>query len=110
MGNACGKGHAALDRPRLWLAWAGVLLLIAIASVPWPALAQSKTSTDAAALTFGILPIGGPSESLDAWRPMLKDMSHALHEPVHSLSVSTYDGLAEAIAGGFNYEVQHLTN
>lgn len=74
------------------------MLLIAIATAPSPVFAQSKTGTDAPALTFGILPIGGPSESLDAWRPMLKDMSHALHEPVHSLSVSTYEGLAEAIA------------
>ena len=49
-------------------------------------------------LTFGILPIGGPSESLDAWRPMLDDMSEALHRPIRSISVSTYEGLAEAIA------------
>lgn len=49
-------------------------------------------------MTFGILPIGGPSESLDAWRPMLDDMSHALHRPIRSISVSTYEGLAEAIA------------
>lgn len=50
------------------------------------------------ALTFGILPIGGPSESLAAWRPMLDDLSHTLGLPVHSLSVSTYEGLAEALA------------
>ncbi|MGC1550913.1 MAG: phosphate/phosphite/phosphonate ABC transporter substrate-binding protein [Rhodanobacter sp.] len=49
-------------------------------------------------LTFGILPIGGPSESLQAWQPMLDDMSHALHQPIRSISVSTYEGLAEAIA------------
>lgn len=49
-------------------------------------------------LTFGILPIGGPSESLNAWRPMLDDMSVALHRPIRSISVSTYEGLAQAIA------------
>lgn len=50
------------------------------------------------ALTFGILPIGGPTESLEAWRPMLDDLSHTLHLPIHSLSVSTYEGLGEAMA------------
>lgn len=50
------------------------------------------------ALTFGILPIGGPSESLAAWRPMLDDLSHTLHLPIRSLSVSTYEGLGEAMA------------
>lgn len=49
-------------------------------------------------LTFGILPIGGPSESLEAWRPMLEDLSKTLHLPIHSLSVSTYEGLGEAMA------------
>jgi len=50
------------------------------------------------ALTFGILPIGGPSESLTAWRPMLDDLSRILGLPVHSLSVSTYEGLAQALS------------
>jgi phosphonate transport system substrate-binding protein len=50
------------------------------------------------ALTFGILPIGGPSESLAAWRPMLDDLSRTLRLPVHSLSVSTYEGLGQAMA------------
>lgn len=49
-------------------------------------------------LTFGILPIGGPSESLEAWRPLLDDMGRALHRPVRSVSVSTYEGLAQALA------------
>lgn len=55
-------------------------------------------ATHIRALTFGILPIGGPSESLEAWRPLLDDLSHSLHLPVHSLSVSTYEGLAQAMA------------
>ncbi|MEO8810832.1 MAG: phosphate/phosphite/phosphonate ABC transporter substrate-binding protein [Rhodanobacter sp.] len=63
----------------------------------WPAMAVGQHgATDA--LTFGILPIGGPSESLAAWQPLLHDMSETLHRPVRSLSVSTYEGLAEAIA------------
>jgi phosphonate transport system substrate-binding protein len=49
-------------------------------------------------LTFGILPIGGPSESLEAWRPLLDDLGRAVHRPVRSVSVSTYEGLAQALA------------
>jgi phosphonate transport system substrate-binding protein len=65
----------------------------------WPLQATAPVEADQPRpLTFGILPIGGPSESLDAWRPMLDDMSHALHRPIRSISVSTYEGLAEAIA------------
>ena len=81
-----------------WLgsAWRVALCcLLALCSLP---LAAADKSKEAATLTFGILPIGGPSESLDAWRPMLDDMSTALHRPVRSLSVSTYEGLAQAIA------------
>jgi phosphonate transport system substrate-binding protein len=55
-------------------------------------------TTHIRALTFGILPIGGPSESLAAWRPMLDDLSRTLHLPIHSLSVSTYEGLGQAMA------------
>ena len=65
--------------------------------VCWSPMAAGQNK-DTGALTFGILPIGGPSESLVAWRPMLDDMSAALHRPVRSISVSTYEGLAEAIA------------
>lgn len=53
---------------------------------------------EARPLTFGILPIGGATESLDAWRPMLDDLSKALQQPVRSISVSTYEGLAQALA------------
>ncbi len=63
-----------------------------------PVVARTADSDKPAPLTFGILPIGGPSESLNAWRPMLDDMSRALHRPIRSISVSTYEGLAEAIA------------
>lgn len=76
---------------------AAVALLFVLATQALPA-AQPRTGTPQAPLTFGILPIGGASESLDAWRPTLEDMSHALQRPVRSLSVSTYEGLAEAIA------------
>jgi phosphonate transport system substrate-binding protein len=55
-------------------------------------------NTHIRALTFGILPMGGPSESLEAWRPMLDDLSRTLHLPVRSLSVSTYEGLGQAMA------------
>ena len=55
-------------------------------------------NTHIRALTFGILPMGGPSESLEAWRPMLDDLSRTLRLPVRSLSVSTYEGLAQAMS------------
>lgn len=61
-------------------------------------VAAAPPAPDAAPLTFGILPIGGPAESLTAWRPMLDDMSHALQQPVRSISVSTYEGLAQALS------------
>jgi phosphonate transport system substrate-binding protein len=51
-----------------------------------------------APLTFGILPIGGPAESLEAWRPMLDDLSKAISRPVRAVSVTTYEGIAQAIS------------
>ncbi len=63
-----------------------------------PTLATLQTVSIEPPLAFGILPIGGPSESATAWRPMLDDMSHALQRPIHSVSVSTYEGLAQALA------------
>lgn len=89
---ACGRRPAIIAR-RIAGAFACAVLL-GVASCP----AAAAQASDNGALTFGILPIGGPSESLAAWRPMLDDMSKALHRPVRSISVSTYEGLAEAIA------------
>jgi phosphonate transport system substrate-binding protein len=75
-------------------AWfAGVLLALACLYAG-PSHAADK---DVQPLTFGVLPMGGPSESLEAWRPMLDDMSHALQRPIRSVSVSTYEGLAQAL-------------
>ena len=86
----------AAPRYRAVLACAGALwLACAAATVCAQPAAGDKPLPQ---LTFGILPIGGPSESLDAWRPMLDDMSRALHRPIRSISVSTYEGLAQAIA------------
>jgi phosphonate transport system substrate-binding protein len=74
------------------------LLLFALAcAMPALAARPAPPARSAAPLTFGILPIGGPAESLTAWRPMLDDMSHALRQPVRSISVSTYEGLAQAL-------------
>lgn len=76
-----------------------VTALLLIALCPLAAWAQaSQDSGHINALTFGILPIGGPSESLAAWRPMLDDLGHTLHLPIRSLSVSTYEGLGQAMA------------
>lgn len=72
------------------------VLLLALAGAALPVMAATP-ARDVAPLTFGILPIGGPAESLTAWRPMLDDMSHALNRPIRSISVSTYEGLAQAM-------------
>lgn len=86
--------HRLLRRALLLVA----LLLVTLlgASAAWAGPPQDSGHINA--LTFGILPIGGPSESLAAWRPMLDDLSRTLHLPIHSLSVSTYEGLGQAMA------------
>jgi phosphonate transport system substrate-binding protein len=75
-----------------------ILWLLCLASPPAWAADQELSGNTAQPLTFGVLPMGGPSESLESWRPMLDDMSHALQRPVRSVSVSTYEGLAQALA------------
>jgi len=82
--------------------WSAIgLLLVCAFCMPARAAQPPSPPHDAkhiSALTFGILPIGGPSESLAAWRPMLDDLSHNLGLPIHSISVSTYEGLGQALA------------
>ena len=93
-----GKRNADRSRPgqSRTAAWhAALLALLVLACLPLYAANAIKPSSP---LTFGILPIGGPSESLDAWRPMLDDMGKALQRPIHSISVSTYEGLAQAMS------------
>ena len=83
---------------RRWGLLAKALLLLALTgAVPATAALRGPPVPTPAPLTFGILPIGGPAESLTAWRPMLDDMEHALRQPVRSISVSTYEGLAQAL-------------
>jgi phosphonate transport system substrate-binding protein len=79
---------------RRWLAGWLVCLLGAL-----PVTAATPGDTDPVApLTFGILPIGGPVESLEAWRPLLDDLQGALGRPVRAVSVTTYEGIAQAIS------------
>lgn len=73
------------------------VLIMGVLWPAWPLQATPPTAT-ATQLTFGILPIGGPSESLELWRPLLDDMGRAQKRPVRSISVSTYEGLAQAMA------------
>lgn len=79
---------------------AGLALLWGLVGTDWSVAAAPPAKSDAhiRSLTFGILPMGGPSESLEAWRPMLDDLARTLHLPVRSLSVSTYEGLAQAMS------------
>ncbi|WP_291784995.1 phosphate/phosphite/phosphonate ABC transporter substrate-binding protein [Luteibacter sp.] len=75
-------------------AWGFALLVCAMCLC-----ARAAQDDDPAApLTFGILPIGGPAESLEAWRPMLDDLRRALQRPVRAVSVTTYEGIAQAIS------------
>ncbi|MET0504097.1 MAG: phosphate/phosphite/phosphonate ABC transporter substrate-binding protein, partial [Luteibacter sp.] len=76
-------------------AWAFCALCLASG----PAATAGKNDIDPdAPLTFGILPIGGPAESLEAWRPMLDDLHKSLGRPVRAVSVTTYEGIAQAIS------------
>src|ERR1700754_1580067 len=80
-------------------AWFGACLLCVLCSGPALAVSPAQDDVDPnAPLTFGILPIGGPAESLEAWRPMLDDLSKALTRPVRAVSVTTYEGIAQAIS------------
>ncbi|MDQ0009856.1 phosphonate transport system substrate-binding protein [Luteibacter jiangsuensis] len=89
-----GVEIAATRRKRGWLAAA-----LACALCVLPAIASPPGDVDPdAPLTFGILPIGGPAESLEAWRPMLDDLRKSIARPVRAVSVTTYEGIAQAIA------------
>ncbi len=44
-------------------------------------------------LRFGVLPIGGPKESVEDWRPVLLDMARHVGREVEGLAVSSYDGM-----------------
>lgn len=89
-----GVRSAVQRRVRGWLAAVLACVLCVL-----PALASPPGDIDPdAPLTFGILPIGGPAESLEAWRPMLDDLHKALGRPVRAISVTTYEGIAQAIS------------
>ena len=76
---------------------AGVLIVWLALSLTVSARQSEPPPGNAVPLTFGILPIGGPSESLESWKPMLDDLGRYLQRPVRSISVSTYEGISEAI-------------
>jgi len=78
-------------------AWLASWLVCLLAAAPVAAASQGDIDP-AAPLTFGILPIGGPAESLEAWRPMLDDLHKAIGRPVRAVSVTTYEGIAQAIS------------
>lgn len=85
---------AVQRRMRGWLA----LLFVSVFSSCAEAAPPRDDVDPHAPLTFGILPIGGPAESLEAWRPMLDDLRKALDRPVRAVSVTTYEGIAQAIS------------
>lgn len=89
-----GEIRSGTGRARLRRAFALVLALCCAAAA---AAAPPADGPTPAAITFGILPIGGPSESRDAWHPVLEDMARAIDRPVDSFSVSSYRGIDEAM-------------
>ena len=95
-GRIAGLRHGR--SPLATAAFFARLTLVLLAGLLACAGAQASPAATERPLTFGILPIGGPSESLEAWRPLLDDMEHALHRTVRPLSVSTYEGLGQALA------------
>lgn len=62
--------------------------------------AGAAAPADAPPLRFGILPIGGPAESKQDWQPLLDDLAQALGRPVQGISVSSYEGIHQAIQDG----------
>jgi phosphonate transport system substrate-binding protein len=78
-----------------FVAWCLCVLYAGVAIAAGPGQGDVDPN---APLTFGILPIGGPAESLEAWRPMLDDLSKAISRPVRAVSVTTYEGIAQAIS------------
>lgn len=90
-----GRAGTTRVRHRGWLL-GGLLALAGL--IPSMAGAAGTDIDPNAPLTFGILPIGGPAESLEAWRPMLDDLHAALGRPVRAVSVATYEGIAQAIS------------
>jgi phosphonate transport system substrate-binding protein len=77
--------------------WLAAWLVCLLAVLPAGASPLGEIDPQAP-LTFGILPIGGPAESLEAWHPMLDDLQKALGRPVRAVSVTTYEGIAQAIS------------
>lgn len=57
----------------------------------------AEPAAPSAPVRFGILPLGGASESRNDWEPVLADLGRALGRPVHMLSVSSYEALDQAI-------------
>ena len=68
------------------------LLLAAWLFATGHAVAQTK-----APLRFGVLPVGDVLESRRSWEPLWVDVGRDIGLPVVALSVSTYDGLTQAI-------------
>lgn len=89
-----GVGSAGRRVRRYVAAW----LVAALIAVPAVATQPPGDIDPMAPLTFGILPIGGPAESLEAWQPMLDDLHKALDRPIRAVSVTTYEGIAQAIS------------
>ena len=89
-----GQGRWRRIRPL----FCGLLLLALLPAALAGGARKGQDDDPKAPLTFGILPIGGPAESLEAWRPMLDDMHKALDRPIRSVSVTTYEGIAQAIS------------
>ena len=71
--------------------------LAAMAQIQAPPGARMVPPEAAAAVRFGILPLGGAFESRSDWDPLLVELSRAIDRPVSVLSVNSYEALEQAI-------------
>ena len=87
-------GHRGSSRGTRAQAGFGRASLLAAAWALAAGLAVAQTKTP---LRFGVLPVGDVVESRRSWEPLWADVGREVGLPVVALSVSSYEGLANAI-------------
>jgi len=81
-----------------WRRTLSKVAMLLIACVP--AWLDAASAPEPTPIRFGILPIGSAAESRTQWAPLLDDIAKRLNHPVSSVSVSSYQGLSNAMAVG----------
>lgn len=68
--------------------------LLVVLSTCWAGIAAAQPRSS---LRFGVLPVGDVVESRKSWEPLWADVEKEVRLPVVAVSVSSYEGLAQAI-------------